>query len=70
MQPNIYILIPYECICKKFNLLIDKKYKVLDITNIFNESLMDLFFKIKNEDGEFVWIDNWSCEEVSRYNRW
>lgn len=60
---------PYGKICEEKRLIYGKEYKVLSITNEFGECEVDLSFKVINEDGKEVWVDDWDCEEIPRVNR-
>lgn len=59
----------YSHICKKNKLFAEKEYKVLQISNCMGESPVDLSFKIKDELGNEVWVEDWDCEEIPRIDR-
>lgn len=62
-------IIPNEIICESLNLIPDKKYEVLDISNDFGECEVDLSFKVINEKGKEVWVEDWDCTEIPRVDR-
>lgn len=55
--------------CKDLNLIEGKEYEVLEISNEFGECEADLSFKVKNESGKTVWVDDWDCTELPRVDR-
>lgn len=63
------IIKPHGKVCESKNLIDGKAYKVLSITNEFGECEVDLSFKVINEYGEEVWVDDWDCEEIPRVKR-
>lgn len=60
---------PHKSICEKYILIVGKEYEVLEISNLRGETPVDLSFKIKNELGEEVWVNDWDCEEIPRIDR-
>lgn len=60
---------PFEYVCKEKKLFPFKEYEVLEITNEFGACEVDLSFKVLNENGKEVWVDDWDCNEIPRVDR-
>ena len=56
-------IIPNENICDENNLTPQKQYEVLDIDNDM-PGTPDEYYKIINDIGKEIWIDDWDCIEV------
>lgn len=60
---------PHSRICKSKKLFAEKEYKVLQVSNCMGESPVDLSFRIENELGEEIWVEDWDCVENPRIDR-
>lgn len=56
-------IIPNENICDENNLTPQKQYEVLDVDNDM-PGTPDEYYKITNDIGKEIWIDDWDCIEV------
>ena len=60
---------PDKKVCSEKMLFSHKEYDVIEISNTRGECEVDLSFKIANELGQDVWIDDWDCTEIPRQDR-
>ena len=56
-------IIPNESICNKENLTPKKEYEVLEIDDDM-PGTPDEYYKIKNDAGKEIWIEDWDCKKV------
>lgn len=57
-------IIPNKNICIIKKLTPNTEYGVLEIDGM--PISPDLYFKIKNDIGEEVWVDDWDCTEIEK----
>ena len=56
-------IIVNDDICEKNNLTKDKEYEVLEIDDDM-PGTPDEYYKIKNDIGKEIWIEDWDCMKV------
>lgn len=56
-------IVPSDEICIKNHLTKDKEYKVLETDND-DPMTPDEYYKIKNDLGLEIWVDDWDCKRI------
>ena len=56
-------IIVNDDICEKNNLTKDKEYEVLEIDDDMPVT-PDEYYKIQNDIGKEIWIDDWDCKQI------
>lgn len=54
------VIKPHNNICKSKHLTENKEYEILDTDDDMPE-IPDMHFKIRNDEGKEIWIDDWDC---------
>lgn len=61
-------IIPDDKICNSKKLTPNKEYEVLEIDDDM-PLYPDLYFKIKNDNNQEIWVDDLDCTEIPRIDR-
>lgn len=56
-------IVPTDNMCEEKHLTKDKEYEILEIEDNM-PSTPDEYYKIENDIGEDVWIDDWDCKAI------